>query len=152
QAPPAPGSSFMNQDQLEREIEERLRCLHPAAPSREFFQALGRQIESLPTPVHSRAPARLAMAATSLAACLVIGVLWPTFPRRVAHTEGTPKTANFDATELCRLPSVLAYRTRATQSIQDLDRLLDEHARSLFPPAEDSSVRDRAGRDRLDIP
>jgi hypothetical protein len=142
----------MNGDRFEDEIEQRLRRLDPIALSDEVLQKLAGHLERLAPPTHRRLPVRLAMAATSLAVCLVVFMLWPTTPARETRAMRLSGPERTSVDELRRLPSVLAYRVRAAVSLEELDHLLDEHARSLLLPSDRSSLEAEVRRDNLFVP
>ncbi len=142
----------MNQAPSDFEIEERLRRLRPLDPSQTFLQAVSEQVGHARSPAGNRLPVRVAMAAASIAVCLVIAVAWHTPEDQRLLQRRSPRAGVIDWKRLERLPTVLVYRMSVAVSSQDLDRLLDEHARVLLPPIDSEPAQKPPVLERALIP
>jgi hypothetical protein len=124
-------------------LEAELRSFAPAAPSREFFDRVGRELDR---PALPSRPVRLrpwvAGAAAALAACFVVAaVLWRGHtsveftPTPIAST--VPSWPVTDAGD--DRPALATYRRALFGSAGALDDLLDRHAARLLPGAGGSA-------------
>jgi hypothetical protein len=133
-----------NHDPLERELA----ALRPIEPSPQLRARLAQQLDEEARPASRAQPLRgmawLAAAGGALAASVAIYALFrgadgpPTAPAPIDFRTESTTAAAFDAA----LPSLWSYRRALDRSADDVDALLDRHARD---SAEQTPASQRAG-------
>lgn len=137
----------MNDDEL-KDLESELRCFEPLPVSTELRArvARGLQTDKSPEPARrDRSRRFFSMALFAVAAVILVAIGFVVYQRPSDNENARPAPNPERIVQVDDLatdesdsipPSIWAYRIAAVDSPQQLDLLLDQHARALLPPDE----------------